>query len=302
MSKDKSIVSKEQLILAIAELLLVAVVATVAYFTTSESVVSPIIGFVGTLLVINRAFNNYQTESIVQPTETRVDKIGEIIDLDDDVDHATISELYKTYLGIQEAEFRNLKDNIVNSALSELRNLKNNKQTNELTTAEYYGWLLDRLDEVDSSGSIKAVSAMNDAEWDESEEEKKFVQKNLDAASKGAPVERVFIMTQEVKSEALKNIPIQHHLKDSGKGLIGYHADKEQLKLKNKSLLKAAGEGFIIINSRVALIDRFDIDGGVRGIVTMDEQQIKKLERIFEQLKKSSSRLIETSEDVLNLK
>ncbi len=297
MTKQKSIFSKQQLILALVEMILVTLVSVVSFYTVDQPLVAPIIGFVGTLLVINRAFHNFQTESIMQPTEDKVQKIGEIIDTDDKIDHASISELYKTYLGVEEPEFRDLKDNIINSALRDLRNLKIKKETDDLSTGDYYEWLLKRLDEVDKNGSIKAVSRMHNAEWDDSPQEVKFIARNLNAAAVGAPVERVFIMSHATKEAALNLKPVRDHAEGSNTGLMGYFANEELLKKNNNKLLRDAADGFIIINSKVALIDKFDGDGNVRGVVTMDKGTIKQLEKIFSQLKQSSRRLTNASKN-----
>jgi hypothetical protein len=65
----------------------------------------------------------------------------------------------------------------------------------------------------------------------------------------------------------------------------GFFVTRENLEKHDPQLLKDVGDGFIRFSGRVALTDRFSDDGMVRGTVTMNEGDIRRLEQVFKRLK-----------------
>jgi len=247
---------------------------------------------IGLMLMLNRVLGIHQTRASLKNVDEHLGRIAKVIDLRSECNVDDVSKLLDAYLNITEPEFRRVKDNIIGGALERLNQLRYDKRSEELATSEYYEWLLPILEAVGNGQTIKAVSCMFDAEWDDSPAERRFLQGNRDAALKGAAVERIFIMNPAILPQALANEAVGAHCEEKYQEtkLVGYYADQIKLQSKEPELLKKAGHGFIIFDSRVALIDDFD-EAIIRGRVTMNAAEIHTLEQTFQRLKVYSGRL-----------
>jgi hypothetical protein len=221
-------------------------------------------------------------------------QIRQVIDIEQSSNVEQVDGIRKVYLGILEPEFRSVKDSILFEANERLLALSHQKTSEELGTGAYYTWLLPMLAEMRAGERISAVSLMYDAEWDDSEVERKFVEENLAAARRGVSVQRIFIIPQDKLSAALQNEAIALHLKEADNGLDGYFVRREDLEHRDPDLLRRAGDGFIKISDRVALIDKFGAAGEVRGKVTMNQADIRFLATIFSQLLLQATKLTAT--------
>jgi hypothetical protein len=277
-------------------------------FTYENKRIGLLVGIIGTLIIVSRIIANevykenvreydkktstekdlYQNEVLnkLSNSQRQISKISKVIDLKEETKVESVKKLLDVYLNITEKEFSQVKDTIITEAISSLNKLKNNKRSDELAASDYYEWLLPILENVGNGQKIKAVSCMFDTEWDDSPAETRFINGNVNAAKKGAFVERIFLMDIGLLEESLKITAIQYHAKNnSEKNLQGFVSDREKVKTQEPSLLEKIGHGFIIFDSRVALIDQFDESGHVRGIVTMNEKDIRDLENAFKKLK-----------------
>lgn len=287
-------------------------------FTIDNKHIGFIVGAVGTIVLISRLISTEiykeniqvavsekdekdekfkeEVKETLNKTQNEITRISGIIDIREDTKIEEIKKTLDLYLNITEREFAKVKDSIITETIIKLNRLKNNKRSDELYAYEYYEWLLPILEGVKSGESIKAVSCMFDAEWDDTPAEARFLQGNIHAAQNGATVERIFLMDKKILSDALKVPAVLNHTveeKEKTK-LLGFFADKEKVNKSDPNLLAEIGDGFIIFSSRVALIDKFDAAGQVRGIVTMNETDIRNLETAFRKLKYYSVSLSQT--------
>ena len=297
MSKDSNQYKNiKQVLLSGIEIVVYIVIGLYFYGSPSKLDVGIIVWFVGISLVINRNITNHFDKESYERIEERIDRIGRVIDIENETNLDLVSKVRDSYLNITEPEFNKVKNEILNRTLTKLDKLKIEKCSDELPTSEYYGWLLPILGNVQKHDSIKAVSCMFKAEWDDSTPERRFIQGNLDAAKKGVTVERIFVMGYSILSEALKIDAVNKHTKEQKNltKLNGFFVDKEKLDGNDEyELLKSIGDGFIIFkfnNSTVAVIE-FSEGTNVRGIVTMNENIIRDLEESFGRLKMISSDL-----------
>jgi hypothetical protein len=129
---------------------------------------------------------------------------------------------------------------------------------------------------------------MYDAEWDNSPEEQEFLTANVEAANRGATVERVFILSYDQLDQCLANPAIQRHMGEVP-GLRAFFVTREYLRSRDPELLERAGAGFFKIGKRVALVDMFSQDEKARGFVTMEQSRLQDLEQTFNRLKILSS-------------
>lgn len=285
----------EQKLLSGSEMLIYIIIGLYFYLPLSNPDAGMIVWFVGISLVINRNITNHFDKESYKRIEERIDRIGQVIDIENEPNLELVSKVRDSYLNITEPEFNRVKNEILNRTLTKLDQLKIQKCSDELSTSEYYCWLFPILENIQKEDSIKAVSCMLTAEWDNSNTEKIFIQCNLDAAKKGATVERIFIMKNCLLHSALKIDAVNKHTKEqqNNTNLKGFFVDRDKLDHEFQ-LLQSIQDGFIIfesINSKVAVIESYSEGTNIRGKVTMNENIIRELEYSFATLKMLSSEL-----------
>lgn len=250
-----------------------------------------IIGLVTVLLVVQKFSLRYSVEQAQERIIREIEPLGRlehILDLHSQDSIDTIEALTKTYFGIAEPELKRVKDGILREVLDRMRQLAARKTSEELTTGEYYEWLLPMLRDVKRGEKIIAVSLMFDAEWDDSEVERKFLEENVAASRRGATVDRVFVIAEASLAEALANAGVGLHRAKSGTGMVGSYTTREYLVRHDPELLRRLGDGYILIGDRVALVDRFGPNGEVRGYVTINPSELGALASAHQRLKNLS--------------
>lgn len=235
---------------------------------------------VGLMLTVHR----HSLQSHIANNLARIDRMADLIDIAVESDTAVLTGVFQAYARVTESEFREVKDQLLSNTIEQLRKLEIEKRSDTLGTLDYYEWLFRAFDNLGRDEYMHAVSLSSDTEWNDSELEKKFLQKNLDAAAAKAQVSRIFVVPP-TRLEAFIDIPpIAAHCVENDNGLNGYYVDRSQLEASDAALLKAIGEGFIDFNGRVGLEDIFDLDGGVRGQVTLNPSDLTRMGRIYDRL------------------
>jgi hypothetical protein len=235
------------------------------------------VAVIGLLLTVTRR----ALESFFQETFKRVDKLAEIADLSASSNVSSISALLETYLQVGESEFAAVKQQVVSEAAVKLRRLAIEKRSPTLQTADYYAWLFRQFEKVGPGDYIHAVSLSSEAEWNDSAVERNFLQKNLDAASAGVLVSRIFIVPANALEAFIALTPIAAHTTEDENSLSGFYISRDELEKDDRDLLLAIGEGFIDFNGRVALEDRFEQDGRARGEVTLHPSDLERMQVMF---------------------
>ncbi len=278
-------------------------------FTIESKHIGLLMGIVGTFIILSRYISTEITKENIKDkfeqkesqdnqfkkdvltslhgTEAHIQRISNLIDIREESKVDAIKRMLDIYLNITEKEFSKVKEGILTETINSLNKLKNNKRSEELASSEYYEWLLPILNNIGNGETIKAVSCMFDTEWDDSPAEQKFIQGNINAGKKGANVERIFIMDKEILDDALRIPAVSNHTVEEKDNfhLNGFFADRDKVQIKEPRLIDIIGHGFILFNRSVALIDKFDEGGQVRGVVTMNEYDIRELEKAFSRLK-----------------
>jgi hypothetical protein len=233
------------------------------------------------------------TVRIIRQELATVHKLAKVVDVSKDSAVTSIRDLLALYLQIVEPEFKIVKDGVISDASEKLLALAHEKTSGELATGEYYNWLLPFIERSLPGSRIWAVSMMLDSEWDDSPAERRFLKANIEAAERGVEVDRVFVVPQEIIGPALLANPgINAHLKRGGKDLKGSLVVRDWLVAHDSALLRDLGDGLIAFDKRVALID-FAKEGEIRGRLTMNEAEITRLMRLFQNLKVHSRDLSE---------
>lgn len=243
--------------------------------------VAILVAIVGLLLTIMR----HSLRVSFEETYQRVEQLASIVDLNRRARLPALQSIVNEYIDIHEDEFRRIKDQIINDASKKLHDLASNKRSPTLPRNEYYAWLLPMVYNLRKGNSIKAVSTSSEVEWDNSPEEERFLEANLQAARAGCIVERIFIVKRSNLKAFLSNPAIDAQTMEAGNGVIGSVAFLEDLERKAAVLLQRLGSGVLLINERVALLDQFSEGGHVRGEVTMEPGELNRYLDMFTQFK-----------------
>ena len=211
-------------------------------------------------------------------------KLTEYVDfIESDID-ASFKRIVQLYAQVVEPDFQRIKDSIIKDTEVQLSKLAHNKCSGELNTGEYFDWLFRFLQNTRAGEKIWAISMNLEIEWNESQEEEKFLQLNLAAAARNVTVERIFVVPQDLLQDFVTNTYIKRQLEDQSGNLIPLFVTKEHLEKVDKRLLKELGEGIIAVDKHVVLID-IASDEGFRGIVTMNPTEIENWHTRFRQLR-----------------
>ncbi|WP_433607893.1 hypothetical protein ACQP2P_34005 [Dactylosporangium sp. CA-139114] len=249
------------------------------YFNHSPagSQLALIVAIVGLLLAILRFALQQAISEELQP----VRKLAEIVDLQAESNVDLVDGLLQRYLSVTEIEFRAVKEQIVIDATEKLRRIAVEKRSDSLQTTDYYEWLFRQFDALRPGQYAHAVSLSSDEEWNDSQLEKNFLAKNLEAAGRGATVARIFIVEEHRLAKFIQLPPIKAHTVEAATGLSGYYISRDYLERADRGVLTDIGEGFIEFNGQVGLEDLFDPEGRARGQVTMLRSDLDKMRRIY---------------------
>jgi hypothetical protein len=265
-----------------------------AWWLDSKS--SLIIAGVAALLISGRFILMAFVEEKVAPLEVAVREMGRYIDLSGRGNSADLESLIRAYGSVTDREFIAVKDALIGDAIEKLRKIASEKTSDELGRGDYYQWLLPILDGAQSGEMIRAISMMSDSEWDDSPEEKRFVAGNISAAKRQAHIERIFIVKQGQLEKFLSAAEVAIHFEGrEPRNLQGYFIEYELLKRRDSALLEAVGHGFIDFNGRVALVDNFSETGEIRGQVTKNPAELKRIREVFSKLKNMANEMDNSS-------
>jgi len=149
-----------------------------------------------------------------------------------------------------------------------------------LTPGQYYHELYKEMESADNTSDIFAVATLSSLMWSEDREQEGYLEKNIQAAKKGAKIRRLFVQNKE-KFKEFKNV----FLRQLEAGIQIKFAPPELIS-KLDSL-----EDMVIFSKRESGLSRAyityqDIFNQRRvryGKLVLDEQTCLALERIFEQ-------------------
>jgi hypothetical protein len=138
---------------------------------------------------------------------------------------------------------------------------------------------------------IVAVSVLDDSEWRSTPAEVRYLEANVEAAKRGARIERVFVIKgQDSLLDRVNREVIAEHVKHAGDGLIAYVVWHEELRRLDAEVMQNTGAGFVSFDQHVALVDTRTQPSETKGIVTMSTPQLRQMERVFSKLKLHSQR------------
>ena len=257
-----------------------AILGIILYFPLQVTNLAEIVWIVGLLFTFHSLVITRRLKEEFDITH----KLSEVLDLTRSCDVEGVSRILRLYMTIREAEFRLLKDDIIQQCITQLSSLAYDK---EITAkgGEYYIWLMEMMQSCSQDERIRAISTVEEWAWTELPADIGYFNENLNAAKRGVKVERIFISSRERLRDKRNREVIDKHTRHSKEGLTAYIVWREELAVRDSALLHEVGEGLVLFGNRVAIIDTAVPPNETQGIVTMNSEQIKRCQRLFERLK-----------------
>lgn len=216
----------------------------------------------------------------------KVDRLSDLVDLSPKSDLGELRTLVDRYSQIVDPEFFEAKDEVIHTSLTRLNAILQERRTDKLSTGAYYKFLLELLASVKPGETLYAVSTGEDVEWDESPQEERFFDANRQIVVRGGGVVRYFVYPKTGFIQAKEaNEKIAAHFQ--GTRLGGMFVDKDRLKATDAALFGAIGQGFIMVERRIAVVDVFGDQP--RGYVTKNRDELDRYWKALQQLSQLAS-------------
>lgn len=164
--------------------------------------------------------------------------------------------------------------------------LKNNKTAN-LSKGKFYKALNYYFKKLDKNSNFWAASVMLEDEWTEEPLEMNFRIINLEAANRGANIERIFIFSQKKIKEFKNNKTLKIYMQNKNINML--YVDYDEILEKEPKLLEIVGSGWDGFDDEAIIADIENED--TRGYVSIDTNEIKEKYECFKKLKEYSKDL-----------
>lgn len=185
-------------------------------------------------------------------------------------------------------KFKNTTGQTICTDLGALVFGKNGK-TNELETGKYYKAITHFFKNLNKDSYMWCASTMMEDEWTEEPLEMDFRVQNLDAANRGAKMDRIFIFSKSKIKEFKNNKTLKIYMQSNINTMF---VDYDEVKQKEPDLLKIVGDGWDGINKDYLLVD-LPAGKEPRGYISINKQEINKAYNCFIKLKKYAKSLKE---------
>lgn len=157
-------------------------------------------------------------------------------------------------------------------------------RTQELSGNMLYRYFDKFIGATDKNDKIWAISMMMSNEWNLDAQEKKFREDNINAATRGVDVERIFVFDFDNEKLFKENNQLRRYVLN--KYVKALAVDRATLQKENPKLLKDIANGLFAINYDKIFIDYPADNGQSRGYISFDKAFIKHSRDIYENLKK----------------
>lgn len=164
-----------------------------------------------------------------------------------------------------------------------------NDRTNGLEIGYFYRAITSFFKRLNKNSYMWCASTMMDDEWTEEPLEMDFRVQNLEAANRGAKMDRIFIFSKSKIKEFKKNNSLKIYMQSNINTLF---VDYDEIKNKRPDLLDIVGDGWDGIDDEYLLAD-LPCDGKLRGYISKNKLEVTKAFECFKELKKYSKDLKE---------
>lgn len=163
-----------------------------------------------------------------------------------------------------------------------------NNRTKNLEKGKFYKTLNYFFKKLDKNSSFWAASIMLEDEWTEEPLEMNFRIVNLEAANRGAKMERIFIFSRSKINEFKENKTLKIYMQNKNIDML--YVDYDEILEKEPRLLKIVGSGWDGFNNEAVIAD-IESKDDTRGYVSIDSKEIKEKYECFKKLKEYSKDL-----------
>lgn len=162
-----------------------------------------------------------------------------------------------------------------------------NGRTQNLEVGRFYKTINNYLKNLNKDSYMWCASIMLEDEWTEEPAEMNFRINNLDAASRGAKIERIFIFSKSRIKEFKENKTLKVYMQSNINTMF---VDYDEIKQKEPELLDIVKDGWDGINKDTLIVDLPESDEK-RGFISINKNEVKKAYECFIKLKRYSKDL-----------
>lgn len=164
-----------------------------------------------------------------------------------------------------------------------------NGRTKDLETGKFYRAINNYFKSLNKGSYMWCASTMLEDEWTEEPLEMSFRVQNLEAANRGAKIDRIFIFSKSKIKEFKNNKTLKIYMQSSINTMF---VDYDEILNKEPELLKIVGEGWDGID-RDTLIADLPVGKNGRGYISINKEEVQKAYECFQTLKKYAKDLKE---------
>lgn len=164
-----------------------------------------------------------------------------------------------------------------------------NGQSNPMKTGVFYKAIDNYFKKLNKGMTMWCASTMLEDEWTEEPAEMNFRVTNLEAANRGANIERIFIFSKSKIKEFKTNKTLKIYMQSNINTMF---VDYDEILEKEPELLKTVKNGWDGINQETLIVD---LPEGTedRGYVSINKKEVDKAYKCFQRLKKYAKDLKE---------
>ena len=164
-----------------------------------------------------------------------------------------------------------------------------NGRTKDLETGKFYRTITNYFKSLNKESYMWCASTMMEDEWTEEPLEMSFRVQNLDAANRGANIERIFIFSKSKIKEFKNNKTLKIYIQSNIKTMF---VDYDEIQKREPELLNIVGYGWDGINKDTLIADLPSGEKN-RGYISTNKEEVQKAYDCFQKLKKYAKDLKE---------
>lgn len=164
-----------------------------------------------------------------------------------------------------------------------------NGRTKDLETGKFYRAINNYFKSLNKCSYMWCASTMLEDEWTEEPLEMNFRVQNLEAANRGAKIDRIFIFSKSKIKEFKNNKTLKIYMQSSINTMF---VDYDEILNKQPELLNIVGEGWDGID-RDTLIADLPVGKNGRGYISINKEEVQTAYECFQTLKKYAKDLKE---------
>lgn len=164
-----------------------------------------------------------------------------------------------------------------------------NGKSKEFEVGPFYKVINTYFKSLNRNSYMWCASTMLEDEWTEEPAEMHFRVSNLDAANRGANIERIFIFSKSKIKQFKNNKTLKIYMQSN---IHTMFVDYDEILEKDPELLKIVGSGWDGINKETLILDLPDGNIG-RGYVSINKSEVLKAYDCFQKLKTYAKELKE---------